>query len=234
MKYYLSYAHEALREQALEYAKTFQLEISDKNLPRLHLQEEGLVLLDAKDKPIKLDWNDATFKQRAKGLTGADPLIRASLAGTKIHILDMTAGWGKDSLLMAKAGARVTLLEKNPYMAALLSDAHAHLDDKLLQSRMTVIWQDAKTYLQSLKPEDYPEVIYIDPMHPVREKSAQVKKHLQVLQELAPPNDDVKELIELAKKIAKKRVVLKWPAKASEVIPPQGCLMGKTIRFDIY
>jgi 16S rRNA (guanine1516-N2)-methyltransferase len=234
MSYYLSFAHEALREQALQIANHFQFVFSDQILPRLHLQDEGLVLLDTKGKPIHLDWNDAHFKQRAKGATGTDPLIRASLAGTKPCILDITAGWGKDSLLMAQAGASVTLLEKNPYMAALLTDAHARLQDRVLQSRMKILWQDAKTYLKNLNPEKYPDVIYIDPMHPSREKSAQVKKHLQVLQELVAPNDDVKELIMLAQTIAKKRVVLKWPAKSPNIITPKGSMMGKTIRFDIY
>lgn len=234
MSYYLSFAHEALREQALQIAQHFQLTFADHILPRLHLQESGLVLLDAKAKPIYLDWNDAQFKQRAKGATGTDPLIRASLAGTQLHILDLTAGWGKDGLLMAQAGSKVTMLEKNPYMAALLTEAHARLEDKVLQSRINIVWQEAKGYLKNLNSEQYPEVIYIDPMHPVREKSAQVKKHLQVLQELVAPNDDVKELIELAQMIAKKRVVLKWPAKTKGVLTPKGSLMGKTIRFDIY
>jgi 16S rRNA (guanine1516-N2)-methyltransferase len=234
MSYYLSFAHEALREQALLIAQHFQLVLAEHIFPRLHLQENALVLLDSQAQSIYLDWNDAQFKQRAKGVSGRDPLIRASLAGTQLHILDLTAGWGKDGLLMAQAGSRVTMIEKNPYMAALLMDAHARLKDKALQSRIKIIWQEAQIYLKNLNCEQYPDVIYIDPMHPIREKSAQVKKHLQILQKLVAPNDDVKELIEWARQVAKKRVVLKWPAKAAEIVTPKGSFIGKTIRYNIY
>ena len=233
MSFYLSFAS-SCKEQARIWVERYGFVCNTQILPRLHLDETGLCLLDEENNPIKLHWNDSKWKQRAKGASGTDPLIRATGAGQRINILDLTAGWGKDSLLMAQAGAHVTLLEKNPYMAALLEFAHLHLEDKTLQSRIEVIYVEAKAYLQALSPKDYPQVIYIDPMHPKREKSAKVKKHLQVLQTLVPPNEDVGELITLATSKVLEKVVLKWPAKALSPVTAHHSYKGKIIRYDVY
>ncbi len=234
MSAYLSLAHDNLREQAQFFINQFHLQLDNSHLPRLHLTENGLQLLDEHAKAIGMDWNDKHWKQRAKGLRGSDPLIKATLAGQKIQILDITAGWGKDALLMAQAGAKVCMLERNPYMAALLYDSHQRLENKDLQSRIKVIWHEAQNYLQDLSPEHFPDVIYIDPMHPKRDKTAQVKKHLQVLQYFIAPNEDVLELINLAKQKAKLRVVLKWPAKQHLPLKADYTNSGKTIQYAIY
>lgn len=233
MSFYLSFAA-SCQEQAQNWIKRYGFVCHSQILPRLHLDETGLFLLDVENKPLKIDWNDTKWKQRAKGASGPDPLIRATGAGQKVNILDLTAGWGKDGLLMAQAGAHLTLLEKNPYMAALLEFAHQHLQDKILQSRIHIMNIDAKTYLHALSLKDYPQVIYIDPMHPKREKSAKVKKHLQLLQTLVLPNEDVGELIALARSRALEKVVLKWPAKLHSPVSAHHCYQGKTIRYDIY
>ena len=93
---------------------------------------------------------------------------------------------------------------------------------------------DAHDYLMHLSPQNYPDVIYLDPMHPSRQKQALVKKHLQVLQTLVPPNMDVDGLIELARTKCKERLVLKWPVKGHKFKGTKGSLVGKTIRFDIF
>lgn len=233
MSYYLSFVP-SCEDLAQVLIKQYGFIINQQILPRLHLDETGLYLLDEEKKPLQLDWNDTQWKQRAKGATGVDPLIRATCAGQKLKILDLTAGWGKDGLLMAQAGSHVTLLEKNPYMAALLQFAHQHLIDKTLQSRIHIIYTDAIAYLHALSPKDYPQIIYIDPMHPKREKSAKVKKHLQVLQTLVSPNEDVSELIALATSKVFEKVVLKWPAKSQPPITSHHTYQGKTIRYDVY
>ena len=220
--------------RAKKLALHFSLEISDKIFPRLQVINQRLFLIDAAEQPIALDWNDEKWLQRTKGMTGRDPMIRATLASKGTKILDMTAGWGKDGLLMAHAGANVTMLEQHPYMAALLMDAWQHLASPELQTRIQIVWTSAQAYLRTLEVESYPDVIYCDPMHPIRQKSALVKKHLQVLQQLAQPNEDVREMIQLAQKKCTQRLVLKWPQKQKAPIVPMGTIPGKTIRFDLY
>jgi 16S rRNA (guanine1516-N2)-methyltransferase len=229
MTYFLSLSHEGLREQANPLVQKYHFQINEKVLPRLHLSDEGLMLLDFQGKAIGLDWSNKHWKQRAKGALGRDPIIKATLAGQKNKILDLTAGWGKDALLMAQAGATIVLVEQHAYMAALLDENHRRLIDLSLKSRITVIWSNASDYLHQLSPEDYPDVIYLDPMHPKRNKCAQVKKHLHLLQEFIPPNNDVLELIEMAKDKCRIRVVLKWPAKKTPPAKADFSLQGKTI-----
>ena len=235
MNYFLGYAEECLQSRAMTLAKHYGFIINQAAYPRLQLEVEGLFYLNSSKQILGIDWNDSKWVRRAHGALGKDPLIRACLAKKNNPcILDLTAGWGKDAMLLARAGANVTLVEKHPVMAALLEDAHQRLSDGMLKSRMTIKWVDAYDYLNNLTPAEYSDVIYLDPMHPARQKYALVKQHLQVLQTLVEPNQDVEALITLAKTRCKERVVLKWPVKEPKFIAAKGSLKGKTIRFDIF
>lgn len=228
------FTHEQDASRARELASHFSLELNPLVFPRLQVMNQRLFLLDTHAQAIALDWNDEKWLQRSQGMTGSDPLIRATLARQSVRIIDMTAGWGKDGLLMAHAGARVVMLEQHPYMAALLMDAWQHLLASEVKSRIQVVWSSAIDYLMPLEKMSYPDVIYCDPMHPIRKKSALVKKHLQILQHLAKPNEDVIELIHLAQQRCTQRVVLKWPQKQNIPLSPMGSIEGKTIRYALY
>ena len=232
MTAYISCEQAQLTQQCQQLMSQFDLVYSETFLPRLHLGKMGLCLLDNDGKAIVLDWNDAQWKQRAKGARGQDPLVKVSLAGSGSRILDITAGWGRDAMVMAQAGGRLTLLEKNPLMAAMLFVAHQSLLDLTLKTNIECVWANAHDYL--IQITEKPDVIYIDPMHPERQKSALVKKHLQVLQQLVSPNEDVLELITCSLQHALKRVVLKWPEKQAPLCKPSYSVHGKTIRFDVY
>ena len=234
MSFFISCQKPELRQACEALIGRFDFCYSESILPRLCLREEGLVLLDNTGQSIHLNWNDAKWKQRALGALGHEPLIKVTQASQGVRILDLTAGWGKDGLMMANAGSELVMLEKNPYMAALLFKAHQGLDDEDLKSKIRILWCDAHHYLNQLEKEGFPDVIYIDPMHPTREKSALVKKQLQVLQQLVAPNDDVGELIALAQMHCKKKVVVKWPQKQKPTIKPNHSIQGKTIRYDVY
>jgi 16S rRNA (guanine1516-N2)-methyltransferase len=234
MIFYISCETDDLMHQCQSLMQEYQLDYSTSQYPRLHLTDLGLVLLDKQAKSIELDWNDSKWKQRAKGGRGQDPLVKVSLAGLGASILDITAGWGRDALVMANAGGRLTLLEKNPYMALMLKQAYQKLEDVELKKHIKIHHMDAHLYLQQLSQKDYPDVVFIDPMHPQRQKKALVKKHLQVLQQFLLPNEDVKEMIELAYQKCLKRVVVKWPEKEKSMLPADFSVSGKTIRFDVY
>ncbi len=234
MTFFISCQSAELRQACEAIIGKFNLCYSESILPRLCLKEEGLVLLDNTGQSIHLNWNDAKWKQRVLGTRGHEPLIKVTQASQGVRILDLTAGWGKDGLMMASAGAKLVMLEKNPYMAALLFKAHEGLEDENLKSKIRIFWSDAHDYLNQLEKDVFPDVIFIDPMHPTREKSALVKKHLQVLQQLVAPNEDVGELIALAQMHCKKKVVVKWPQKQKPTIKPNYSIQGKTIRYDVY
>ena len=84
--------------------------------------------------------------------------------------------------------------------------------------------------------ETVPQVIYLDPMFPHRDKSALVKKEMRLFRVLAGRDDDAPALLAAALALASHRVVVKRPRKAPAVagIPPGFALEGKSSRYDVY
>jgi 16S rRNA (guanine1516-N2)-methyltransferase len=159
-------------------------------------------------------------------------------AGKTPSIVDATAGLGRDSFLLASLGAQVTLIERSATMHALLADG---MERALLEggqfrdiiNRMTLLKGDAK----DLIPELAAEAILIDPMHPPRNKSALVKRELRQVRDIVGTDEDAADLVKVALKHARNRVVLKWPAKADPIAGLQKCshqISGKTTRYDVF
>nr|WP_236261807.1 class I SAM-dependent methyltransferase [Pantoea sp. Aalb] len=155
-------------------------------------------------------------------------------------VLDVTAGLGRDSFLLASLGCRVHMLERHPVIAALLYDGleRGYSDPEIgkwLRERLTMCHCISQNVL--IKMKFAPDVIYLDPMYPhSRKKKATVKKEMQVIQELVGLDEDADELIKYAFCLAKKRIVVKRPLYA----PPLGGILAqykittKKHRFDIY
>lgn len=159
-------------------------------------------------------------------------------AGKTPRIVDATAGLGRDSFLLASLGAQVTLIERSEKMHELLVQGmeRAAREGGQLQEiigRMTLLKGDALDLL----PELDGEAILIDPMHPERKKSALVKQELRQVREIVGTDDDAADLVQLALKHARKRVVLKWPAKADPIEGIRKCshqIIGKSTRYDVF
>ena len=127
------------------------------------------------------------------------------------------------------------MLERQAVMAALVMDGLERQDEHSRQMlSLEIVFSDAVDYLQSLEACSKPDVIYMDPMHPKRKKSAKVKKDLQILQVLFGTDSDALSLLDAALHSACQRVVVKWPQKQPALIKPSYSIMGKTIRFDVY
>lgn len=198
--------------------------------------------------PIAVDFVAGATAHR---LRGAGELIVKAVKGRSkglLRVLDATAGLGRDSAVLAGFGFNVTMLEREPIVAALLADGLARAaqsDDARLSamvSAMQLHCVDASTYLSALAAADCPDVIYLDPMFPPTEKSALVKKEMRLFQQLLHSADtnsaieDYTELLRSARACAKLRVVVKRPRKA-EVLAgqsPDYSLEGKAVRFDVY
>ena len=64
---------------------------------------------------------------------------------------------------------------------------------------MELIHNDAENYMESIALEKRPNVVYLDPMFPVRAKTAQVKKEMQVFHQLlGAENLEVSRLMDSA------------------------------------
>lgn len=203
-------------------------------LPRLQVTAEKLVFLTDGFAPVFVDFNAQSWQKRHRE-GKSQGLIRACQPAPGTHIIDATAGWGRDAAVLASFGARVLMLERHPVIGALLRDGLMRLDEQSpLSGLLTLCEENALNYLTTRLIKTLPDVIYIDPMHPKRQKSALVKKNMQILQSLLAPDQDALTLIELSKQYATKRVVVKWPQREKPLIKPNLSIPGKTVRFDVY
>jgi 16S rRNA (guanine1516-N2)-methyltransferase len=154
-------------------------------------------------------------------------------------VVDATAGLGRDAFVLASIGCKVRMLERNPVVAALLDDGlqRAYADAEIggwLQERLTLLHASSLTALSAIQPA--PDVVYLDPMFPHRQKSALVKKEMRVFQSLVGEDLDADGLLVPACQLAKKRVVVKRPDYAPPLAnqPPQASINTKNHRFDLY
>lgn len=153
-------------------------------------------------------------------------------------VFDATAGLGGDAFVLASLGACVLLQERNPIVHALLADGLARLaaDPRpALQdvSRRLRLLPNQTDSTQTMMAAD---VVYLDPMFPVRGKQAAVKKEMAAFHELVGEDADQDALLAAAQSAARYRVVVKRPRKAPCLAdsPPPLTLAGKSSRFDIY
>lgn len=166
-------------------------------------------------------------------------LVRAARVRGVEHpsVVDATAGLGEDSLLLAAAGFKVTLCERDPVIAALLRDTleRATRDDRLAEitARMTLIEGDAVATLAAMT--EVPDVVFLDPMFPEKRKRAATNKKLQLFQQLERPCEDEEALMQAALAVHPRKVVVKRPLKGPYLagVKPSSSLTGKVVRYDI-
>ncbi|MCC5014121.1 MULTISPECIES: class I SAM-dependent methyltransferase [unclassified Legionella] len=230
----IGYENEALEEEAEQLAVQLGLEINNQAARQLLVTSERLVLKIPAFSPLYADFTTSTWQKR-RDAGKKQGLVRACKPGPGTRIIDVTAGWGRDAAVLASFGAEVLMIERQPIMAVLLADALMRRDEHSKERlKLKVKHGDALHYLQDLPLNAYPEVIYMDPMHPQRQKAALVKKDMQALQQLIGTDEDSLALLALAKTKALKRVVVKWPQHLPALLPPTSSIAGKTVRFDIY
>lgn len=161
-----------------------------------------------------------------------------------LHILDATAGLGRDAFVFSSLGAQVSLFERNPQVYALLYDGLQRAREHALQennqdlmpilSAMNLLHVNSSDFLCA--SDAMFDVIYLDPMFPERKKTALVKKEMRAFHELVGADEDADSLLENALKRARYRVVVKRPRIAGFLAgqSPSYQLEGKSSRFDIY
>lgn len=205
---------------------------------RCELREVG----PHRSRPIYVDFLGGHLGRRRKNVVGAERMLAKAvgLKGRGLHVVDATAGLGRDAFLLACMGCRVTMFERSAVMAALLMDgmrrASGHpKTSEIIDNRMQVIPADARLLLPQLSESLQPDLVYLDPMFPPRGKSALAKKEMRLCRLIAGDDEDADALLEAALAVAHHRVVVKRPLKA----PPLGgepsiVYKGTTIRYDVY
>ncbi|HWV14073.1 MAG TPA: class I SAM-dependent methyltransferase [Cellvibrio sp.] len=251
--------HEPCREQAerlagkLGVAVEFNVDVQSLAAPEFALlfAEQGVVLQQTGRKvpgPVAAEFVEGSVDHRRKFGGGKGQMI-AKAVGVRANVyplvLDATAGLGKDAFVLATLGCKVQMLERSPYVHALLDNglqrARQVYDDVELQqivARMELLEVDSQEYLSqdSNSLAQRPDVVYLDPMFPERQKSADVKKEMVAFHHIVGGDEDADRLLDKALAIALYRVVVKRPRKAPFLAgkSPSYQLEGKSSRFDIY
>lgn len=146
-------------------------------------------------------------------------------------VVDATAGIGRDAMLLATLGARMTAVERIPVLAAMLWDC---VQRSPLAGKLDVRVGEAAEILRALGPTDRPEVVCLDPMF-AETGNAQVKQEMQVLRLLSGPPGDVTALFAAARAAARDRVVCKrHPDHPPLGGTPSFTVAAARVRFDVY
>lgn len=190
---------------------------------------------------IKVDFIEGAVAHRRKFGGGRGQEIAKAVGlkhGFTPSVLDATAGLGRDSFLLASLGCQVTMFERMPVVAALLEDGleRAQLNSEIgnmVENQMQLIHASSIEAMDTVNP---PDVIYLDPMYPHREKSALVKKEMRVFQSLVGEDLDADGLLAPALELAQYRVVVKRPNYAPPLADkkPSTSIKMKKNRFDVY
>ncbi|MFQ2167106.1 class I SAM-dependent methyltransferase [Aeromonas hydrophila] len=233
-------------------AKAAQAEALASQLGQTDLPQFALVFTAARlelrklDEPklgaVYVDFVEGAVAHRRKFGGGRGQSIAKAVglkAGAMPNVVDATAGLGRDAFVLASLGCKVTMIERSPVVAALLQDglARAAQDPEIgpwVCERMQLLHGPAVETLLGLT--ERPDVIYLDPMFPHKQKSALVKKEMRVFQSLVGPDLDADALLPAALAMADKRVVVKRPDYAGWLNEhkPSMAIETKSNRFDVY
>jgi len=194
--------------------------------------------------PVRVDFVAGALDYRRRHGGGKNQALARAVGlkgGKKLVIFDATAGLGRDAFILATLGCRVLMAERSPVLAELLVDglARATADPiigPLVTERMTLLTGDSVDLMQTKALGLTPDVVYVDPMHPTREKPALVKKDMRLLRLLVGPDQDSPQLLAASLAAASKRVVVKRPRLAPAIAgpAPDFAVTGRSSRFDIY
>ncbi len=208
--------------------------------------EQAILLLDNKNQlsllvdglSVAPEWDKLQRRVVSAGRK-SELLLQAAKITADNQVIDATAGFGHDSLILASTGAQVTMLEQQPIMALLLLVEHQRMslqpNWQKLMSRLHIINTDALEFFDNFKSHSKSidgssiDVIYLDPMFPEDSyqdrktgKGAKVNKQMQALHQLAiPPTvEQEQQLLQSAKAVIKNneqqsgRVIVKRPVQA--------------------
>ena len=204
------------------------------------IDEVGDVFVIAAGMKVSPNWQN--LQQRVvKAGKKTELLLKAMQLQANMTVIDATAGFGHDSLILASTGASVTLLEQQPLMFLLLQleqqKMAQHRNWQKLMSRLTIYHGDAIELLAKLPKVDR---VYLDPMFPADSYKSAVNKHMQMLHTVTTPPSIAQSQQLLSAALAQITpqgvVVVKRPKSAPFLADqsPNLSLSNEIVRFDNY
>jgi 16S rRNA (guanine1516-N2)-methyltransferase len=182
--------------------------------------------------PVAVDFCSGALLHRLRGIgPRREDLARAVglPAPRQLQVVDATAGWGRDSAVLAALGC--ALLADGVARASLSAEAEV----QRFLPRLRLVQADAADWLMTAA-DPQPDVVLLDPMFPDRAGSAAVRKEMVLFQRLVGDDADAERLLAAALDRARHRVVVKRPLAAPPLQgrAPDFSLKGKSTRFDVY
>lgn len=226
-----------------DYARHGSLKISSRQPESgvyLHHAADGISLCKAGEKgTVQVNFCSGTAAwRREKG--GGEMIAKAVNHTAKPIVWDATGGLGRDAFVLAAQGLQVRVFERHPAVYALLADGLARAGQGGLAemtARIALHCGNATDLLPEMAAQyGCPDVVYLDPMYPERQKSAAVKKEMAYFHELVGAAEGEAELFQAARLLAKKRIVVKRPRLGEWLcgVKPNYAYTGKSTRFDVY
>lgn len=220
---------------ASQHPETFIIAII-KGVPTLIYAHEQTLIKST------LNWQALTKRIVSAGRK-SEILLQACKLTAQMSVIDGTAGFGHDGLILASTGVYLTMIEQNPLMALLLHHEHTRMSQQVnwqkLLGRIQICHGDFLDagFMASMPKAD---VVYLDPMFPSDSYSAKVGKNMQVLHEMTRPPSDDDELLFLS--MAKDKlndggkIIVKRPISAPYLAGqhPTQSVANDAIRFDRY
>ena len=207
----------------------------------LYYDEKGLSLhsnLDQALGAVRVNFDNTALNRRSKDALSHQNLIKAVGLKQNLSVLDAMTGLGSDAFLLARAGCRVTMLERNEIVFSLLRDGLFRGGKGLPETRAAVaeMMLLKGDFLEKNDELGNFDVLYIDPMFPIKRNTARSKKPMYLLQQLLGETQEETDLLSLALSKARDRVVVKRAKRSPNYNnrKPDINFKGASSRYDVY
>lgn len=223
----------------------------------LNLADE-VTLTDPQGLSLKINF-DHDHLHYQKKIQKKELLFRALGIDHEVtHVVDLTCGLARDSVMMAQVGFSVLALERHPWIWFLLSEAQESSHREIIK-KIKFIHQDAMVFLRQALSDSVgrtgglygssvevnawqinPETkiaLYYDPMFPEKKKTALPGKEMQIFKQIVGADQDSDEVLKLAleSKPLWSRIVVKRALRDAPLVrKPKQSYEGKLIRYDVY
>jgi len=207
----------------------------------LYYDEKGLSLhsnLDQALGAVRVNFDNTALNRRSKDALSHQNLIKAVGLKQNLSVLDAMTGLGSDAFLLARAGCRVTMLERNEIVFSLLRDGLFRGGKGLPETRAAVaeMMLLKGDFLEKNDELGNFDAVYIDPMFPIKRNTARSKKPMYLLQQLLGETQEETDLLSLALSKARDRVVVKRAKHSPNYNnrKPDINFKGASSRYDVY
>lgn len=216
------------------------LEASSQVSCALHWDQQGPFLPGEKGVGVRLNWMRQWDVHVRKNYSLArEPLAKALGLKRSVPslVVDLTAGTGKDAVLICSFGAKVVAFERNATVFTLLAYEYQKLlrqrPEHPLIERLSLNWGEFNAELAI----DQVSAFYFDPMYEQlkKKRTAKPRKEMVAFENLIGADEDQMKFAQLMMQLSPRKLIIKRPLKAPVLLEKRNvCFEGKTTRYDLY